>query len=204
MTRYQRVGLIVAAATIALDHLSKWFFTQIVWGKAPRCPGEFFPAQHIDVLPFFKFSQVCNKGVSFGLFSSESLLGRLALILFSLVISGFVAQWLWTSRRLLPAIALGLILGGALGNVIDRALFGHVFDFLDFSGLGFPWIFNVADSGITVGVALLVADVFFDKGARRGLPGERRVSGELQGKEKADGSEGPQATDAGGADGTRP
>lgn len=202
LTRYQRIGLGVAGTTIAVDHLSKWLFTDVVWGGLPRCPGPF--AQHIEVLPFFKFSQVCNPGVSFGLFSSESLWGRLALILFSLVISGFVAQWLWTSRRLLPALALGLILGGALGNVIDRAIYGHVFDFLDFSGLGFPWIFNVADSGISVGVALLVMDVFFDKGARRGLPGERRVIGELEGKEKSDGSEGPQTSDAGGADSARP
>lgn len=196
LSRLRRVGFAVAGATIALDQLTKWLMRDVV-DLAAR-------GGRIDVLPFFDFTLVWNKGVSFGLFGAGSLWGRAALILFSLMISGFVAQWLWTSRRLLPALALGLILGGALGNVIDRAVFGRVFDFLDFSGLGFPWIFNIADSGITVGVTLLVMDVFFDKGARRGLPGERRVTGELQGEEKADGSKGSQASDGGGADRARP
>ena len=79
-----------------------------------------------------------------------------------------VALALWPRRpdRLLPAIALGLVIGGALGNLVDRVRFGAVVDFLDFSGLWFPWVFNVADSGITVGVALLLIDSFFGQRAK--------------------------------------
>jgi signal peptidase II len=157
MGRLQRIGLAIAGALIVLDQASKWYFREIVHLPA---------IGHIRVLPFFSFTMVWNKGVSFGLFGAGTLAGRIALVVFSLVISGFVAHWLWTATRLRAAVASGLILGGALGNVIDRVYFGRVFDFLDFSGLGFPWIFNVADSAISIGVALLVLDAFFDKGAK--------------------------------------
>jgi signal peptidase II len=157
MKRLQRIGFAIAGGLIVLDQLTKWIMRDIV---------DLAARGRIEILPFFDFTLVWNQGVSFGLFGAGSLTGRIALVVFSLVISGFVAHWLWTTQRLRPAIALGLILGGALGNVIDRIYFGRVFDFLDFSGLGFPWIFNVADSAISIGVALLVVDVFFDKGTR--------------------------------------
>jgi signal peptidase II len=70
-----------------------------------------------------------------------------------------LAAWAWRSTRLLLALSAGLIMGGALGNALDRARIGRVVDFLDFSGTHvFPWIFNVADSAINVGVALLILD----------------------------------------------
>jgi signal peptidase II len=171
MGRLQRLGFSAAAIIIALDQLTKWLMRDIVHLQE---------IGRIEVLPVFDFTMVWNTGVSFGLFSAGSLAGRIALVIFSLGISGFVGNWLWTTQRLRPAVALGLILGGALGNVIDRIYFGRVFDFLDFSGLGFPWIFNVADSAITIGVALLVLDAIFDKGtAGAALRGGH--------KEKADG-----------------
>ena len=156
---FRRLGLSISALIIVLDQLSKWYMRDIM--HLPEIG-------RIYVLPFFRFTMVWNTGVSFGLFGAGTLLGRVALVIFSLVISGFVGHWLWTTHRIRPAIALGLILGGALGNVIDRVYFGRVFDFLDFSSIGFPWVFNVADSAITIGVALLVLDVIFDKGARSG------------------------------------
>jgi signal peptidase II len=171
MIHYRRLGFAIAAVLIVLDQLTKWLMRDVmhlpIVGRIP-------------VLPFFKFTMVWNTGVSFGLFGAGTMLGRVALVVFSLIISGLVGHWLWTTHRLRPAIALGLILGGALGNVIDRIYFGRVFDFLDFSALGFPWIFNVADSAITIGVALLVLDVIFDKGAR----GAAALHGH---EEKADG-----------------
>ena len=83
---------------------------------------------------------------------------RWVLAVFSLAVSIGLAVWVRKVARPLTAIAIGLIIGGALGNLIDRVRFGWVVDFLDFSGLHFPWVFNVADSGITVGVALLLAE----------------------------------------------
>lgn len=168
MRQLRRLGFIVAAAVIVLDQFVKWIMRDVVHLDA---------LQRVHVLPFFDFTAVHNAGVSFGLFRADSLVGRIALVLFSLAISGFVAHWLWTTQRLRPAIALGLILGGALGNVIDRIYYGRVFDFLDFSGLGFPWIFNVADSAITIGVGLLVLDAFLDKGTRVTLREEETPDG---------------------------
>ena len=160
MGSLQRVGFTIASISVVLDQVSKWLLRDVVHLAAR--------GGRIHVLPFFDLTLVWNKGVSFGLLGAGSLVGRIALIMFSLAISGVVCHWLWTAKRLRPAVALGLILGGALGNVMDRIYFGRVFDFLDFSRLGFPWIFNIADSAITVGVALLVADAFFDKGSAEG------------------------------------
>jgi signal peptidase II len=84
---------------------------------------------------------------------------RWGFVAFSLVVAVLLAAWARRQARLLPAIGLGLIVGGAIGNAIDRARFGSVVDFIDVQQLGFfPWIFNVADSAITVGVVVLLLD----------------------------------------------
>jgi signal peptidase II len=83
------------------------------------------------------------------------------LVALSFVISGVFLWWLKGAERRLTAAALGLVVGGALGNVIDRIRFGAVADFLDFNGLWFPWVFNVADAAITVGAVLLAVDMVF-------------------------------------------
>ncbi|MGE0830858.1 MAG: signal peptidase II, partial [Hyphomonadaceae bacterium] len=75
--------------------------------------------------------------------------------------------WLRGAERRLTAISLGLVIGGAIGNMIDRVRFGAVVDFFDFSGLFFPWVFNVADSGITVGAALLAVDFLLNPEKQR-------------------------------------
>ena len=78
-----------------------------------------------------------------------------------------LAVWARRTVRALPALALGLIMGGAVGNALDRVRLGAVVDFIDVSGIGvFPWVFNVADSAITVGVALLLLDSLVAKPAR--------------------------------------
>lgn len=113
---------------------------------------------HIAVWPgVFNFSWVENTGVSFGLFGGGS--ARWGLTVFSIAVSGVLAWWALKADRRLLITAIGLVMGGALGNVIDRIRFGYVVDFLDFSQTGlFPWVFNVADSAITVGVILLILD----------------------------------------------
>ncbi|WP_298127956.1 signal peptidase II [Brevundimonas sp.] len=115
--------------------------------------------------PILNFSYVENTGVSFGLFGGGE--ARWALTIFSVVVSGVLAWWATRTDRRVLISAIGLVIGGALGNAIDRFRFGYVVDFVDFSGTGlFPWVFNVADSAITVGVGLLFLDGFLSD--RRG------------------------------------
>ena len=123
--------------------------------------------------PIFNFTWVENRGVSFGLFGDGS--ARWLLSLFSVVVAGILGWWALKADRRLLVSAIGLIMGGAIGNVIDRIRFGFVVDFLDFSGTGlFPWVFNVADSAITVGVILLILDsILSERAAKVGVAAEK-------------------------------
>lgn len=139
----------LALAIIVVDQITKAW---ILYGLQLREVGrvEVWP-------PIFNFSFVLNDGVSFGLFGGGS--ARWALSVFSIVVAVALAWWALKAQRRLLVAAIGLVMGGAVGNVIDRIRFGGVVDFLDFSGTGlFPWIFNVADSAITIGVILLILD----------------------------------------------
>jgi len=123
--------------------------------------------------PIFNFTWVENRGVSFGLFGDGS--ARWMLSVFSVVVAGILGWWALKADRRLLVSAIGLIMGGAIGNVIDRIRFGFVVDFLDFSGTGvFPWVFNVADSAITIGVILLILDsVLSERAAKVGVAAEK-------------------------------
>jgi signal peptidase II len=137
-----------ALAIIVLDQLTKAW---ILDGLELRDVGRVlvFP-------PVFNVSYVENRAASFGLGGGA---GRWGLSLFALIATGGLAWWATKADRRLLITAIGLVIGGALGNVIDRVRFGYVVDFLDFSGTGvFPWVFNVADSAITIGVVLLILD----------------------------------------------
>ena len=109
--------------------------------------------------PFF-LTMVWNQGVSFGLLRADHDLGRWLLVGFSVLVAIALAVWARRADRTLMALALGLVIGGAIGNAIDRARFGAVADFLDFSRFYFPWVFNIADAAISVGVVLLLIDGF--------------------------------------------
>jgi len=152
MGRVPKIGFAIAALVLLIDQASKWFFFSVV--DLPR-------VGQVRLLPIFNLTLVWNRGVSFGLLNHGEMWARIGLIVFALAISTIVARWLLATDRVWPGAGMGLIIGGALGNVIDRIIHGRVFDFLDFSGLGFPWVFNVADSAITVGVILLAWDTFF-------------------------------------------
>ena len=144
-----RLGAMVAAAVLLLDQVSKYVILYVVE----------LPARgQIDILPFFNLSMVWNRGVSFGLFAGAGATAALAA--FSLLVSLFLLYWLASIRRPLLATGVGGVVGGAIGNFIDRVAYGAVVDFLDFSGLYFPWVFNIADSGISVGAALILLDSF--------------------------------------------
>lgn len=150
ITRTGWIAFILAAVVVALDQASKAYVT------GPLQLGE---RGEIPVLPFFRLSSVANRGVSFGFLRADTPLGRWMLVAFSAVVVIGLAIWAARQTRLWTALAVGLIMGGAIGNnLIDRVRYGAVVDFLDFSGLGFKWVFNVADSAITVGVILLLLD----------------------------------------------
>lgn len=101
---------------------------------------------------------VQNRGVSFGLLAADHDVGRWALTAFAVVVAVVLAIWVRRAERRLFAASLGLMIGGALGNAIDRVRFGWVVDFIDVQKLGFPWIFNIADAALNIGVALLIVD----------------------------------------------
>ena len=153
VTRQGRLAYLVAIVVVVLDQLSKFWVLHVL--DLPNRPP-------IHVLPFFQLNMVWNAGVSFGLLRADSGAGRWILVLFALAVIVALAVWARRVSRTFTAVALGLILGGALGNnLIDRVRFGAVADFLDFHGIGFfPWVFNVADSAITIGVVLLLLDSF--------------------------------------------
>lgn len=107
--------------------------------------------------PILNFTYVENTGVSFGLFGGGG--ARWVLSVFSILVAGALAVWALKAERRLLIAAIGLVIGGAIGNAIDRIQYGYVVDFIDFSGTGvFPWVFNIADSAITIGVVLLILD----------------------------------------------
>ena len=148
----------VAAAVILADQFAKnWIINSM----------HMEPGASVAVTPFFHLTLVLYRGVSFGLFRSEEgqEWGRWILAAFAAGVSIALAVWVRKAQRKLPALAIGLIIGGALGNLSDRIRLGHVVDFLDFGPI-FPWVFNVADAAVNVGVALLLLDAVLgrDKG----------------------------------------
>ena len=144
-----RLGSGAAAVIFASDRLTKWLVLD-VWGLGDKS---------YEVAPFINVVTVWNTGVSFGMLQSES--GMAPLLLSGLALAIVVALFVWMRRaeNRVMATALGLIIGGALGNTFDRLTFGAVFDFLDFHAAGYHWpAFNVADSAIVVGVIALLYD----------------------------------------------
>lgn len=139
----------LAAAVIVLDQLVKhWILTVL---ELPLLVT-------LKVGGPLYLTMVWNTGVSFGFLRADQDLVRWALVAFSVIVAVLIGNWARKAERPVSALGLGLVMGGALGNAIDRARFGAVVDFVDVSRLMFPWVFNVADSAITVGVILLLAD----------------------------------------------
>ena len=117
--------------------------------------------ENIEVFPLFNLFLTFNKGVSFSLFASDSPYTPILLSLFALGVSGLLIYWIRKEKNKTARIGLALILGGAIGNVIDRIRFGAVVDFLDFYLGEYHWpAFNIADSAICIGVAILLLSSF--------------------------------------------
>ena len=147
------LGLGVAALTLIADQAHKAWMLYVYDIGAKGT---------VRLAPFFDLILVWNQGVSYGLFPQQSGLGRWALILFAFASTLALIIWLARITSPLAATSIGLIVGGAVGNAIDRILYGAVADFFSFHAFGFEWyIFNVADTAIVAGViGLLYESVF--------------------------------------------
>ena len=149
------LGLTAAAIVFAADQASKYWMLE-VYGIEGRGP--------ISLLPFLDVVMAWNRGVSYGLFQFPPLI----LLVFSLCVSLGLVVWMWRGKAVLTCLALGLIVGGALGNALDRWRFGAVADFFHFhtpfwAGPLSNYVFNVADVGIVAGAMFLLYEAFFEK-----------------------------------------
>ena len=149
LRRNRSIAFVVAFLIFLFDQAVKWLVTY---------PLKLEQREHIDLLPFFDLQWVENRGVSLGLMPADSELGRWLLVGMTAGIATFVAIWLWKERRRQDSIALAMILGGALGNIVDRVRFGYVVDYADFHIGGWQplLVVNIADAAITIGVLLLL------------------------------------------------
>lgn len=148
----------LAAVAVVLDQASKYWVLDVF-----HLPEK----SHVAVAPVFDLTLVRNTGVSFGLFGGGTEITRWVLAAFAAAVVIAIAIWVRGVRRTWTAVSMGLIMGGAIGNLIDRARFGTVTDFLDFNKLHFPWIFNVADACINVGIAILLVETLLVSDKRK-------------------------------------
>lgn len=147
--RNRKLGLTIAAIVLLFDQASKWIVTYVLQLQQQVV---------ITLAPIFDLRWVENRGVSMGFLTAGSPLERWLLVAMTGAISIFVVTWMWRERRRDDAIALAFVLGGALGNIIDRIRLGYVVDFADlhFGDIHPFLVFNVADAAITIGVLLLL------------------------------------------------
>jgi lipoprotein signal peptidase len=152
-----RLGLPLSAGILAADQASKWWILEVA-----RLP-EVGQIPVWSAGPFgLDLTMVWNRGVTFGLFSGDGAWNHVILGVIAAAIAVFLLRWMARAENRLTALALGAVVGGAIGNVIDRFRFGAVVDFVDTYAWGWHWyVFNVADAAIVCGVIALVADALF-------------------------------------------
>jgi signal peptidase II len=156
MARY-RLGFLVALVVFALDQLTKWIVT------GPM--GLVEQGQEHLFLPIFSFTLTHNEGISLGLLNATNPVGRWMLVALTSIIAIGVAVWIGREKNKVDQVALGMVLGGALGNILDRVLHGYVTDFLDLHfGEWRPFlIFNVGDAAISIAVVILLLRAFLTR-----------------------------------------
>ena len=155
-TRARLAGGVAIAAVLLVDQLSKVWLVDLLHRSGP-----------IRLTGFFNLVMAWNTGISFGQLRL-GVDGRWLLIALALAIVAGLAVWLWRVETRRLALALGAVIGGALGNVLDRLSYGAVADFFDFHLAGWHWpAFNVADSAIVLGVLALLFDSLLDEGRKR-------------------------------------
>ena len=147
----RRIGLALAVLTLVLDQLTKQWALEALRD----------PLALIEVTGWWNMVLVWNRGIGFGLFGG-GMLSPLVLAAITGVIALGVAVWLLRTGTWLATLSAGLILGGAVGNIVDRLVYGAVVDFVDWHVSGYHWpVFNLADAAITLGVVLLIAESLF-------------------------------------------
>jgi signal peptidase II len=153
----RRLGFAVALAVFALDQLAKWMVT------GPLAIREL--GDQLVLLPIFNFTYTQNNGISLGLFNAQTDVGRWMLVALTSAISIGVAVWIGREKNRIDQAALGMVLGGALGNILDRTLHGYVVDFLDLHFGDFrPFlVFNVGDAAISIAVVILLLRAFLTR-----------------------------------------
>ncbi len=150
---YFTAGLIVAVAILAADQITKWAVLRLLDWKV---------GEPLHLTPFLDFVLTLNRGISYGLFPQDGDLGRGFLIALKLVISAVFLVWMARTDNRLVALGLGMLIGGAAGNAIDRVLYGAVIDFVSLHAGGWYWyVFNLADTAVVAGVILLLYDALF-------------------------------------------
>jgi signal peptidase II len=158
-------AFVIALAILAVDQLSKWFIAG---------PLELERVQQIVLLPIFNFTWVRNFGISLGIAQAQNDTHRWLLVAATAAIAVAVAWWIKREDKAGDRLALGLVLGGALGNIVDRVRFGYVVDFLDlhFGEVRPFYVFNVADAAISIGVLILLLRAFLvrDTVSKDGAP----------------------------------
>jgi signal peptidase II len=163
-----RLGLSLAVLVVILDQVTK------LWALATV----FSPPRRIEVMSMLDIVPVWNRGVSFGLLASDSPWGPWLLSGFALAVSAALTVWLARATVWPLVWGLGLVIGGAIGNVIDRIRFGAVVDFIDVHYGAWHWpAFNIADSAITLGVGFLLLDAFGYGGKRADAEGGQTGDG---------------------------
>lgn len=161
------LGGLIPAVLVGLDQLSKWATTQFFNLPMSVCATADPRLTH-EVTPIFDLSLLCNRGISWGMLQGDSSLKRWGLTLFAFLMTVILIYVLRKTSDRLGQMSLILVISGAVGNAIDRLLFGAVTDMIDFSDIGFNYVFNVADSYITVGViGLFVSSFLNDRREKR-------------------------------------
>ena len=151
--------LVLALVILAADQFTKWLIVAGLFGMPFGGASLFTLARPspVEVTGFFNLVLVGNTGVSFGLFRGGG--ARWFLVALSLAIVVVLLIWLWRAHMPLVRTGIGLVVGGAIGNVVDRVRLGAVVDFLDFHAFGVHWpAFNLADTAVVLGVGLLLLD----------------------------------------------
>lgn len=146
-------GLVMLFLIFLLDQISKYCILNIV--NLPQKGS-------IPVIPFFNFTMVWNRAITFGMLGQFGSWGSVIFSVSAFVIAASLFIWMIRARKIWVIMSLGAIVGGALGNILDRLRFGAVVDFIHFHVAGWSWyVFNVADSAIVCGVVILLMDAFF-------------------------------------------
>ncbi|MDJ1157882.1 signal peptidase II [Chelatococcus sp. SYSU_G07232] len=149
-----RLGTLVALVTLVLDQATKLWLYFIADVRAWTEP--------LVLAPFLEFTLVWNRGISYGLFQQSTDLGRWLLVVLSIVAAVGLSVWMSRTPARIIAVALGLLVGGAVGNAVDRVAYGAVLDFVHLHAGSFSWyVFNIADAAIVAGVGVLLYDSVF-------------------------------------------